>query len=236
MDSKRWIGISNEGLDNQVVMVSGVSEVLTNSIGEEESKDENPLDQTQDVSQVYAEMGREQAEVIKQDKEQLLDDYAKAALIEHIESKRSSAGSSSQVSRTSGSSIELPIDQLDGAKIDIYTSLVHVNRQKARDTSRRMSSEEQNPPEVYLNRISKIIIDQIVDKVYASNAVTAADFSSYTSEESKTEDVPLQFDPQVTRLAQKIATYAKRCRISKDDATGLVQSKLQTVLENDIIK
>ena len=44
MDSKRWIGISNEGLDNQVVMVSGVSEVLTNSIGEEESKDENPLD------------------------------------------------------------------------------------------------------------------------------------------------------------------------------------------------
>ena len=48
----------------QASMVSGVSEDLTNFI--EESKDENPL--TESVSQVYAEMGKEQARIIKQDK------------------------------------------------------------------------------------------------------------------------------------------------------------------------
>ena len=96
---------------------------MTNFIDEEESKDENPLDKTQNVSQVYAEMGKEQATVIMQDKEQLLKEYATAACIEHIESKRRSAGNSSQVSKTTGSSVDLPIDQtLDGALIDIQTS------------------------------------------------------------------------------------------------------------------
>ena len=50
-------------------MVSGVSEVMTNFIDGEEFKDENPIDKTQNVSQVYAEMGKEQATVIMQDKE-----------------------------------------------------------------------------------------------------------------------------------------------------------------------
>ena len=49
-------------------------------------------------------------------------------------------------------------------------------------------------------------LDQIVDRVYASNAVMAGGFSPLTSEESKTEGVPLQFDQQVTKLAQEIAT------------------------------
>ena len=95
---------SGEHLVKQASMVSGESEDLTILI--EESKDENPLDKAENVSQVYAEMGKEQARIIKQDKENLLKEFATAVCVEHIESKR-----------TDDSDVLLPVDTtpLDGA-------------------------------------------------------------------------------------------------------------------------